>query len=95
MTALRRRISELEAQLSSKGGNHYRALIEGFPLAIQIMSRDSRRLYVNDAFLGLLGYATKAEIYAMPRPADFVAPHERWKRSASSPAVLRTISIIC
>jgi PAS domain S-box-containing protein len=57
----------------------YLDLIEGFPLAIQIMATDSARLYVNDAFLELLGYETKEEIYAMKAPAEFVAPYE-WDR---------------
>jgi len=64
-------------QLLRESERRLRGLIESFPLGIQIMSLDSRRLYVNQSFLDLLGFDSKDEVYALPRIADFVEPHDR------------------
>ncbi len=55
----------------------FRELIENFPFPIQIMGMDSSREYVNQAFLDLLGFRSKDEVYALPQVANFVEPYER------------------
>jgi len=55
----------------------FRDMIEGFPLGIQILARDSTRLYVNQAFLDLVGFESREEVYATPNNANIAAPYDR------------------
>ncbi|MBL4721122.1 MAG: PAS domain S-box protein [Alphaproteobacteria bacterium] len=41
-------------------------LVEESLLATQIITREDKRIYVNDAFVNLFGFSSKDEIYAIP-----------------------------
>lgn len=56
----------------------YRDLFDNAPVGMQITDRTGRRLRVNLALTGLLGYDRPEDIMALGA-LDFVAPHEREK----------------
>ena len=71
-------ISERKAaeQALRESEERFRDLIEGSLLAVQIVSDNGNRLYVNQAFLDFFGYDTKEEAYSQESGA-FIAPYER------------------
>lgn len=49
-----------------KSEKQSRDLVDSSLLAIQIVGKDGKRIYANQAFISLLGYATKEEVLSLP-----------------------------
>jgi PAS domain S-box-containing protein len=64
-------------QALAESEKHYRELVEGSQFGIQISKPDGQHIFVNEQFVELFGYASAAEILAIPEPDALVAPHDR------------------
>ena len=67
---------QVEAMLD-EGGDRFRDLIDGSLLASMLRSIEGDRIYANQAFVDLFGYASVEEVLAFEEIADIAAPHER------------------
>jgi PAS domain-containing protein len=97
LVALRHRVAVLETAAVQRqqvedalhaSAMTFRSLVEGSLLGI-LVHRNHQPLFVNQAFVSMLGYATPQDILQMETVLPLVAPQDRERLSAYCAARLR------